>query len=207
METDNWIPLPTYDGPPDPAFSWPNFFNPLSLIPNLSGALSAMKTFAQAQAQAAVGAAVNGIGNAIMANSGASPLASAVKLGKYVETLRYDDPVGGEIDTFHNRLCFDSVCKHDPEMTNDLNTEWLRRAVFMRDDGSAPNAPEQQHSTHLLFKRPHQRFFLVPYQDATKRLGECKTLVHMNAKNDNDDSHAIKAVSAFFLSENAAKFI
>ena len=71
--------------------------------------------------------AANSMRNGMLMMSAASNPAnmSAGWLG----SARYDNPHGGEIDTFHNRLCFDSVCKHDPEATNDLNTEWLRRSI------------------------------------------------------------------------------
>jgi hypothetical protein len=109
-----------------------------------------------------------------------------------MQSARFDDPAGGEIDFFHNRLCFDSVCKHDPEMTNDLYTEWLRRAVPMRDDGSAPNAPEQQFSAQMELNPPLQKFSLIPYQDLKKGASECKTLVHMK------DIGSVRAVQSSF---------
>ena len=79
----------------------------------------------------------------------------------WLKSARYDDPVGGKIDTFHNRLCFDSVCKHDPESSEDLSMEWLRRAIPMRE---TPHNPDFENFETLL-PRPDREFALIPFQD------------------------------------------
>ena len=97
------------------------------------------------------------------------------KTGQWLASARYDNPAGGDIDTFHNRLCFDQVCRHDPEMTQDLSTEWLRRAIPMRD---YPHIPSPK-PLHAIVPKPHQLYSLVPYQDAAKG-GTCAREVHMH---------------------------
>ena len=81
--------------------------------------------------------------------------------GAWVRSARYDEPDGGEFDLFNHRLCWDNVCRHDPESSNDLMMEWLRRAAPMRDY----RTPLVFHTMQGMLNKPDREFSLVPYND------------------------------------------
>lgn len=122
---------------------------------------AAMK--AQMTAQAAAAAAMAKM-SSIGTGGGSSGMAGG-KMG-WITSARFEDPVGGDIDFYHNRLCFDGVCKYDPEGTEDINMEWLRRAIPMRE---YPYREEIQ-PPQRLWHRPDQRYSLIPFEDI-RRVG------------------------------------
>jgi hypothetical protein len=110
--------------------------------------------------------------NSMNKASAASGQGTSGDIMSWLKSARYDDPVGGQIDTFSNRLCFDSVCKHDPENSENLSMEWLRRAIPMQDN---PRNPDFQQA-ELILPRPDREFSLVPFQDIGR---EGATKVHV----------------------------
>ena len=107
-------------------------------------------------------------------NAAASKFGPLGMIGKYMfwrNSGKFDNPSGGDIDFYHNRLCFGEPCKFDPNNTNDLNIEWLRRAVPMRDyPFRPPRTPIQ-----LLIPKPDREFSLIASHDP----GKCPGQVHM----------------------------
>ena len=83
----------------------------------------------------------------------------------WISSGRYDFPHGENVDFFHNRICFDKVCRHDPEMTNDLPTEWLRRASPIANYAQKPPTPKL---VHEMVPKPDQKFSLIPYENLSK---------------------------------------
>lgn len=197
MATEHYLPFPTSSHGSSEVAATPPLFgliNPLGLLSqSLSTALHGAQTMATNAMKTLVAKSI--LTQTPMGSAAGKTLAMASKLKRFVDTARFDDPVGGtNIDLFHNRICFDSaVCKHDPEMTNDLNTEWLRRAVYMRDAFLPTKKSFPQTSTQLQLATPHARFQLIPFEDAQKRPNECKTFVHIK---DSFDGGNVKVVTA-----------
>lgn len=144
--------------------------NPLTAMQNYLAAQSKMLAYqasmAAATAVAQTKAQLANMGNSIVAyqiNQAKTNPASILpgKYGNWIRSARYDFPEGGDIDMYNNRLCWGSVCKHDPQSSNNLNTEWLRRAVPMRDYPSPPAF----HSMHGEISPPDRECSLIPYDE------------------------------------------
>ena len=203
MAPDHYIPLPPSNHAPSDVAANPPLFgglmNPLGLISqSISNAINDAQNMAANAMKSLVAKSIitqNPLGSMISQSPMGSAVAMASKLKRFVDTARFDDPVGGaNIDFFHNRICFDTAaCKHDPEMTNDLNTEWLRRAVPMRDAFIPTRKSFPQTFTQLQLGAPHARFQLIPFEDMRKGPNECKTFVHIK---DSFDGGNVKVVTA-----------
>jgi len=167
-------------------FRFPNFN--FQLPPNLLGmAQAAAQAAAQQAAQAAMMqgmAKAAEAAQALAANippiSLPGPLNSAMSTASgikaWFDSGRFDFPHGGDIDFFHNRICFGKVCKHDPEMTGDVGTEWLRRSVPIAP--YKPGPPKAQPML-LIVPRPLQKYSLVPYENVTKGRITCASRVKL----------------------------
>jgi hypothetical protein len=162
---------------------FPQFINPLTglqaYLANQTKLLANQATLAAATAVAQTKAQVAGTGKAMLdyqmqqAKSNPASILPG-KYGNWVRSARYDFPEGGEIDTYNNRLCWGEVCKHDPQTSNDLNMEWLRRAVPIREYP----APPEFHMMHGQLSRPDREFSLIPYDDVKNGNQNCFSKVH-----------------------------
>ncbi len=146
--------------PYDPITAMQNYLAYQAKMLSYQASMAAAAVVAQTKAQVA------NMGNAMLAyqmNQAQSNPASSLpgKYGNWVRSARYDFPAGGDIDTYNYRLCWGNVCKHDPQSSNDLNMEWLRRAVPMRDYPSAPSFE----TMHKEFTRPDRECSLIPYDE------------------------------------------
>ena len=207
MAPDHYIPLPTSNhGPTEvtpPLFG--GLMNPLGLVSQgIANAINNAQNLA-ANAMKSLVAKSTITQNLLFGSMNSqsrmgSAVATASKLKRFVETARFDDPVGGaSIDLFHNRICFDNACKHDSEMTNDLNTEWLRRAIPMGDAFIPTKKSFPQTFTQLQLGAPHARFQLIPLEDMRKGPNECKTFVHIKDSFDGGDVKVVTAQMTLLL--------
>jgi hypothetical protein len=170
---------------------WPQYHpqqGPGYMLPNMQGMAQAAAQGAmlQGMAYASQGIAQTMQGaNAALANmqppqlfagGGGSHAASAKGIVDWLKSGRYDFPHGKDIDFFHNRLCFDKPCKHDPEMTNSISTEWLRRSTPIAQYKPAP--PKPQPMLKIVHK-PDQRYSLIPYQNVSKGKVVCASRVRL----------------------------
>jgi hypothetical protein len=116
----------------------------------------------KAMAPGLAGAAV-GIGHG-MANQAIGGFQNDLKNSLNSKLLiNFDKPAGGEIDTLRYRQCYGQVCMHDPNGTNNLNTEWLRRAAPEEPYKSpAIRIPPRPHLHHMA-EKPQREVELVPY--------------------------------------------
>ena len=160
---------------PQPGFMFPQ--NPL-LMAQAAAQAATQAAMLQAAAKAAQAAQIlaQNIPPVTLPVLGGGITSTASGIKEWLESGKYDFPYGGKIDFFHNRICFDKVCKHDPEMTSDLSTEWLRRSIPIAPYKPAPPKPQ-----HILMHvpKPLQRYSLVPYEDVSKGKIVCGSQVRM----------------------------
>ena len=152
---------PYYYPPPPQYYAQPNTG---AMLMATSQQAALMQGQAMAQGAAAAAQLTSNIMSKAMMGSGTSgsqPLNQAMQIAEWMKSGRYDFPHGGEIDTFHNRLCFDEVCKHDPEMTSSLSMEWLRRAVPVWKSSASKIAKIER--MHAMVPKPDLRYNLVSY--------------------------------------------
>jgi hypothetical protein len=123
-----------------------------------------MQGQAMAQGAAAAAQLMSKATSGLMMGGSASssqPLNQAMQMAEWIKSGRYDFPHGGDIDTFQNRLCFDQVCKHDPEMTSSVSMEWLRRAVPVWQSSASKIAKVER--VHAMLPKPDMKHTLLPY--------------------------------------------
>ena len=167
MSAELDMPLPTMEYHQYQYYGGAPFYGP--------GALNQMSQAAMLLAQQAKLAAEQFALNAsIQAKAAAAKLASNTAasagtraltaipgpVGKYIlwkNSAKFENPSGGDIDLYHNRLCFDAPCKHDPNSSNDLEMEWLRRAAPMREYPYVPPRTPIQ----LLIPKPDREYNLI----------------------------------------------
>ena len=170
----NYVPYQWGSHYPQYGFMFPQ--NPLGMAQAAAQVAMLQTTAKAAQAAQALAQKIPPLTLPISGGRSTGMASTATGIKEWLESGKYDFPYGEDIDFFHNRICFDKVCKHDPEMTNDLATEWLRRSIPIAPYKPAPPKPQP-----LLMQvpKPLQRYSLIPYEDVSKGKVVCGSQVRM----------------------------
>lgn len=183
MSLEKTVDFPMNYVPKSYGYSQPpgTYFDPNAFAAQAMQALI-MKNMAQAAKAAQAASNVAGkLGGMSLFGAGASKGSAsggALGMANWVKSGRFDFPYGKDIDFFHNRLCFDRVCRHDSEMTQDLNMEWLRRASPAYDTKSFIKIKPKP--VQMLIPKPGLKYSVIPYGDVKNGSSQCSSgVVHL----------------------------
>ena len=182
MSLEKNIDFPMNFVPKPYSYQLPGFYFDPSALAAQAMQAALMKSMAKAAkaADAAGKFAGKMSGTKIPGRGGGSGSKSSGSKGieEWIKSGRFDFPYGKEIDFFHNRLCFDKVCRHDPEMTQDLNMEWLRRAAPAYDTKSMVKLKVKP--VQLLMSKPALKYSIIPYGDVKNGSSQCTSgVIHL----------------------------